>query len=104
MTGRLILVFEIIELSKIECQIQVEFIILYSAKGNNQFVKLPYKIPKDDLCNFADGAFTHYGPAKTLADASDLPAPQTGVSLCTLYKRVRKIFWNTITNLPVNVF
>lgn len=66
----------------------MEFNVFYSAKGNNQFVKLPYNVPKTDLCTFLDGPFTRYGVAKHLSDASDFPAPQKGKSLCVLYAKV----------------
>lgn len=65
--------------------------------GNNQFVKLPYKLPRHDLCTFCDGTFTQYGIAQKIADASDFPAPQNNQSLCTLWKRVREVQWKEVT-------
>lgn len=65
-----------------------EAYLLYSSKGNNQFVRLPYKFLKQDLCSFFDGMFTKYRMPEILANVSDFPAPQENVSLCILYKRV----------------
>lgn len=71
----------------------LEGVLLYSSKGNNQFVQLPYKFEKQDLCTFFDGMFTKYGMPELLADVSDFPAPQENISLCILYKRVDTCFF-----------
>lgn len=70
---------------------QIEVLLFHSDKGNNQFVKLPYKVPKDDLCNIVDGIFIKSNCAKDLAAASDFPAPVANESLCAAYKAVTKI-------------
>ncbi len=67
--------------------------LFYSQKGNNQFVKLPYKVPRDDVCNIIDGIYIKSGVAKDVADTSDLPAIQENESLCALYKAVKQMFW-----------
>lgn len=67
---------------------EFEAFLLYSSKGNNQFIRLPYKMLKRNLCSFLDGKFTSHGVPEKLASASDFPLPQGNVSLCTLYKRV----------------
>lgn len=68
---------------------QCEVFVYYSSKGNNQFMKSPLGRPKDDLCNIMDGSFKN-GGAQGVADASDLPAPKKGESLCAAYKKVTK--------------
>lgn len=70
---------------------QLELVLFHSAKGNNQFVKMPYKVPKDDLCVIVDGIFIKTDCAKDVADSSDLPAPVENESLCASYKAVTKI-------------
>lgn len=67
---------------------QAELNLFHSAKGNNQFVKTPYKVPKDDLCNIVDGIYIKCGAAKDVGSASDLPMPKSGESLCNAYKKV----------------
>lgn len=52
-------------------------------------MKSPLGRPKDDLCNIMDGSFKN-GGAQGVADASDLPAPKKGESLCAAYKKVTK--------------
>ncbi len=76
---------------------QTEVNIFYSSKGNNQFVKLPYKVPRGDSCNIVDGPFVKYGAAKDLAEVSTFPAPVPNESLCANYKAVKPIALNNKT-------
>lgn len=50
---------------------------------------MPYKVPKDVLCNIVDGIFIKCGAAKSLAEKSNFPAPKENESLCASYKKVR---------------
>ncbi|XP_037027399.1 uncharacterized protein LOC119068086 [Bradysia coprophila] len=65
---------------------EIELVLFHSAKGNNQFVKMPYKVPKDDLCTTVNGIYIKSKCARDVAAASDLPAPVENESLCALYK------------------
>ncbi|KAJ6636975.1 hypothetical protein Bhyg_09701, partial [Pseudolycoriella hygida] len=66
---------------------EAEMVFFHSANGNNQFVKTPYKVPKDDACKIVDGIYIQSGSAKDVAVASDLPAPTENSSLCDAYKK-----------------
>lgn len=81
---------------------QLELNLFHSAKGNNQFVKLPYKVPKDDLCTIVDGIFIKSSCARDLADSSDFPAPIKNESLCAAYKTVTKIYLTKKMNAILN--
>ncbi len=77
---------------------QTEIILFYSSKGNNQFVKMPYKVPREGTCNIVDGAWTNYGIAKDLAVVSTFPAPVPNESLCAKYTAVKQIALNNKKN------
>lgn len=73
--------------------LQAEVVLFHSAKGNNQFVKMPYKVPKDDLCKIVDGVYVKTGIAKDVAAVSDLPPLKDNESLCSKHKKVTMLLF-----------
>ncbi|XP_037038393.1 uncharacterized protein LOC119075913 [Bradysia coprophila] len=57
-----------------------------SRQGNNQFTFLPYKISRDNCCQFFDSLYFRL-LEKELAEYSDLPKRENGISLCNTYKK-----------------
>lgn len=77
---------------------QAEAVLFHSAKGNNQFVKMPYKVPRDKICKIVDGIYVSSGVAKDVAAASNLPEPKESESLCASYKKVLGVIGKALKN------
>ncbi|XP_037038391.1 uncharacterized protein LOC119075912 isoform X1 [Bradysia coprophila] len=58
----------------------------YSRQGNNQFTLLPYKIKRDNCCQFFDSGYFRL-MEKELVGYSNLPKREKGVFLCYTYKK-----------------
>ncbi|XP_037038392.1 uncharacterized protein LOC119075912 isoform X2 [Bradysia coprophila] len=57
-----------------------------SRQGNNQFTLLPYKISRDNCCQFFDSPYFRL-IEKELAGNSDLPKRENGVFLCHTFAK-----------------
>lgn len=62
---------------------QQSFNFYYSQLGNNQFEKLPYRVPRTNYCDYLNKDYRKYFMESMRSPASDLPvADDPNVDLC----------------------